>query len=81
MRYKQKSYKTPNWHGLNNEAKKMNIADDFIKYNLTVKMIQETKICDNLMHKIKSQTEMILHLYNSGHRDSDAEIQCNVFAA
>ena len=54
MRYKHKSYKTPNWHGLNNEAKKMNIADDFIKYNLTVKMIQETKICDNLMHKIKS---------------------------
>ena len=54
MRYKHKSYKTPNWHSLNNEAKKMNIADDFIKYNLTVKMIQETKICDNLMHKIKS---------------------------
>ena len=53
MRYKHKSYKT-NWHGLNNEAKKMNIADHFIKYNLTVRTIQETKICDNLMRKIKS---------------------------
>ena len=38
-----------------------------IKYNLTVMMIQEIKIIDNRMHKIKSSTGNILHLYNSGH--------------
>lgn len=36
-------------------------------------MIQETKIIDNRMHKIKSSAGKILHLYNSGHPFKDSQ--------
>ena len=36
-------------------------------------MIQETKIIDSRMHKIKSSAGKILHLYNSGHPFKDSQ--------
>ena len=43
MREKLKNIARFNCQGLNSEAKKINITDDFIKFNLTVIMMQEIK--------------------------------------
>lgn len=56
MKCKHKNYETFSCQGLNNETKKMNIADNFMKYNPTVMVIQETKIIGNEIHEVISLT-------------------------
>lgn len=55
-----------NCQGLLNPVKKVNIADDFIHFNLTAMMLQETHIKTTGMFELKSSTGETLHLYNSG---------------
>ena len=66
MKRKTRKFATFNLQGLISDAKKMSIADDFIEYNLTMMMVQETHIKETGAIELKSSSGKTLYLYNSG---------------
>ena len=67
---KYTKYATFNCQGLNNDNKKSSLADDFLHHQITVMMLQETRITGQGVHKITSSNGTELFLYNSGHQST-----------
>ena len=61
-------YATFNCQGLNNDNKKFCLADDFLYHQITVMMLQETKITRQGVHKITSSNGIKLFRYSPGHK-------------
>ena len=53
---KYTKYATLNSQGLNNDNKKSSLADDFLHHQITVMMLQETRITGQGVHKITSSS-------------------------
>ena len=51
---KYTKYATLNCQGLNNDNKKSSLADDFLHHQITVMMLQETRITGQGVNKITS---------------------------
>ena len=51
---KYTKYATLNSQGLNNDNKKSSLADDFLHHQITVMMLQETRITGQGVNKITS---------------------------
>ena len=64
---KYTKYATFNCQGLNNDNKKSSLAEDFLQHQITVMILQETRITVQGLHKITSSNRTELFLYNSGH--------------
>ena len=64
---KYTKYATFNCQGLNNDNKKSSLADDFLHHQITVMMLQETRITGQRVHKITSSNDTKLFLYNLHH--------------
>ena len=71
---KYTKYSTFNCQGLNNDNKKSSLADDFLHHQITIMMLQETRITGQGVHKITSSNGTELFLYNSGHRSTSYDI-------
>ena len=71
---KYTKYATFNCQGLNNDNKKSSLADDFLHHQITVMMLQETRITGQGVHKITSSNGTELFLYNSGHQSTSYDI-------
>ena len=67
---KYTKYATFNCEGLNNNNKKSSLADDFLHHQITVMMLQETRITGQGVHKITSSNCTKLFLYGSGHQST-----------
>ena len=67
---KYTKYGTFNYQGLNNDNKKSSLADDFLHHQITVMMLQETKITGQEVHKSTSSNGTKLFRYNSGHQST-----------
>ena len=66
MKIKFRKVVTFNCQGLNSAVKQQQIADDFIQHNLSIMMVQETRIKGNQIINLTSSDNQILYLYNSG---------------
>lgn len=53
---------------MSSKIERMNVANDFFKYNLTVMIIQEAKVIVDGMLKFKCLVGKILHQHNSGNQ-------------
>ena len=62
---KYTKYTTFNCQGLNNDNKRSSLADDFLHHQITVMMLQETRITGLGVHKITSSNGTEIFLYNS----------------
>ena len=67
---KYTKHATFNCQGLNNNNKKSSLTDDFLHHQITVMMLQETRITGQGVHKITSSNGTELFLYNSGHQST-----------
>ena len=67
---KYTKYATFNCQGLNDDSKKSTLADDFLHYQITVMMLQNTRITGQGVYKITSSNGTELFLYNSGHQST-----------
>ena len=63
-------YATFNCQGLNDDNKKSSLADDFLHHQITVMMLQNTRITDQGVYKITSSNGTELCLYNSSHQST-----------
>ena len=67
---KYTKYATFNCQGLNDDSKKSTLADDFLHYQITVMMLQNTRITGQGVYKITSSNGTDISLYNSGHQST-----------
>ena len=67
---KYTKYTTFNCQGLNDDNKKYSLADDFLHHQITLMMLQETRITGQGLHRITSSNGTELFLYNSGHQST-----------
>ena len=67
---KYAKYATFNCQGLNKDNKKFSLADDFLHHQITVMMLQETRITGQGVHKITSSNGTELILYSSDHQST-----------
>ena len=63
-------YSTFNCQGLNKDNKKSSLADDFLHHQITVMMLQKTRITGQGVHEITSSNVTELILYSSGHQST-----------
>ena len=67
---KYAKYATFNCQELNNGNKKSSLVDDFLHHQITVMILQESRITGQGVHKITLSNDIELFLYNSGHQST-----------
>ena len=67
---KYTKYATFNCQELNDDNKKSSLAYDFLHHQITVMMLQETRITGQGVNRITSSNSTELFLYNSGHQST-----------